>query len=159
MKNFKVHIGAFLLLCSLAAGTGTGDTADAMTRAHNSVRRTVGVPELRWSNQLSADAQRWADELIARNAFEPQRGLRWGQNLFEIVNGAANPWQVVQGWASESANYDPRTNTCSARCGHYTQLVWRDTKYVGCAAARRGNREVWVCDYLPPGNILGERPY
>jgi pathogenesis-related protein 1 len=69
------------------------------------------------------------------------------------------PEQIVRGWAAEASEYDYRTNECRGMCGHYTQLVWRDTKEVGCAVARGGNREVWVCDYSPPGNYGGKRPY
>jgi hypothetical protein len=43
-------------------------------------------------------------------------------------------------------------------CGHYTQLVWRRARQVGCAAARGGSREVWVCEF-PEGNYIGMRPY
>jgi hypothetical protein len=44
-------------------------------------------------------------------------------------------------------------------CGHYTQIVWRNTKSVGCAVARGKGVEVWVCNYDPPGNYAGQRPY
>jgi pathogenesis-related protein 1 len=30
---------------------------------------------------------------------------------------------------------------------------------VGCGVARSGRTEVWVCNYDPPGNYVGERPY
>ena len=54
--------------------------------------------------------------------------------------------------------------------GHYTQMVWRTTKEVGCATASGsgsvsqaqggGSGEVvyLVCRYSPPGNMQGERP-
>ena len=38
----------------------------------------------------------------------------------------------MSAWVSEAADYDYATNTCSAVCGHYTQIVWRDTQDVGC---------------------------
>ena len=35
---------------------------------------------------------------------------------------------------------------------HYTQVVWKDTKEVGC-----GHKDtVWVCQYGPGGNMGGE---
>jgi hypothetical protein len=43
---------------------------------------------------------------------------------------------------SEAADYDYKTNRCRAGCGHYTQVIWRDTKELGCAVARRGSREL-----------------
>jgi pathogenesis-related protein 1 len=152
----------YLMAAMLAAVSLFGQSrqsGQAMIAAHNRVRARVGVPPLVWSNRLAQAAQNWAGALAARNAFHPDPNSPFGENLFEIQNGQARPDQVVNAWASEARNYDYRTNTCRARCGHYTQLVWRDTKQVGCGEARRGNIEIWVCDYDPPGNFRGERPY
>ena len=64
-----------------------------------------------------------------------------------------------EGWAAEARNYDYGSNKCSRVCGYYTQIVWGDAREVGCAVARGGGREVWVCEYDPPGNWVGKRPY
>jgi pathogenesis-related protein 1 len=130
-----------------------------MLAAHNNNRKLVGSPPLAWSNRLAAFAQKWADYLVQTGRYEPPRDLRFGENLFEAVGPPASVNQVVDAWAAERAAYDARNNRCAGRCGHYTQIVWRDTKQLGCAVARKGRREVWVCDYDPPGNIIGERPY
>src|SRR5712691_6171246 len=60
---------------------------------------------------------------------------------------------------TEARNYDYASNRCHGVCGYYTQIVWRDTREVGCGVARGPGREVWVCDYSPPGNWVGRRPY
>ncbi len=133
--------------------------AQEMLGAHNAVRRRVGVAPFEWSEQLQRSAQEWAGELIKSGEFSPRRNQPYGQNLFEISGGLATPYEVVSAWAAESRNYDYRTNTCSGRCGHYTQVVWRDSRLVGCGVARSRQREVWVCDYEPHGNVIGERPY
>ena len=69
------------------------------------------------------------------------------------------PTDVVGVWAAEARDYSYRANTCHGVCGHYTQLIWSDTREVGCAVARDASREVWVCNYDPPGNWVGVRPY
>ncbi len=83
----------------------------------------------------------------------------FGENLYEVSGGSSTPAEVVSAWASEEVSYDQATNTCTARCGHYTQVVWRTTKLMGCGVARNARREVWVCDYDPHGNTVGEKPY
>ncbi len=133
--------------------------ASEMLAAHNAVRAKVKVPPLQWSNALAATARKWADTLLATHRFSHSRDSRYGENLFEITGAAANPAMVVRDWASESRYYDHGSNTCKGVCGHYTQIVWRNTRAVGCAVARGGGREVWVCNYDPPGNWVGERPY
>jgi pathogenesis-related protein 1 len=130
-----------------------------MLKEHNAVRAQVKVPPLQWSEDLAAVAQRWANRLLSQRKFEHSPDTRYGENLFDISGQAATPAWAVRFWASESRNYDYASNTCRGLCGHYTQIVWRDTKSAGCAVARGGGREVWVCNYDPPGNWLGQRPY
>ena len=127
--------------------------------AHNAIRARVDIAPLAWSRRLAARAQDWADHLLADNQFAHRPDSPYGENLFEIRGANATSAQVVQAWAGESRNYDYKSNRCRGMCGHYTQIIWRDTKEVGCATARRSGREVWVCNYDPPGNWFGQRPY
>lgn len=130
-----------------------------MLEAHNSVRARVGLRPLVWSDALAARAESWAQRLLARKEFVHTPKSPYGQNLFAITGGHAPPDKVVAAWASEAKDYDYRSNSCRATCGHYTQIVWRDTREVGCGVARGARREVWVCEYSPHGNWVGKRPY
>jgi pathogenesis-related protein 1 len=134
-------------------------TAQQMLAAHNSVRARLGLPPLAWSDELAQYARSWANTLIARGEFSHSGSSRYGENLFEISGASATAYDVVSAWAAEVRYYNYRNNTCSGRCGHYTQIVWRDSKLLGCGVARNRTREVWVCNYEPPGNFVGERPY
>jgi len=127
--------------------------------AHNAVRAQVKVPPLEWSGRLAERAQDWANQLLARHEFVHRPNSRYGENLYVIEGALATPARVVGAWAAESRDYDYGSNGCRGMCGHYTQIVWRATKRVGCGVARAGGREVWVCNYDPPGNTVGERPY
>jgi uncharacterized protein YkwD len=159
MKTKRLHNLGLLLFTLLHEANPASPIAQQMIAAHNFNRTKVGTPPLAWSDDLATSAQQWAATLIDRGTFASRQGGQFGENLFEISGGSADPSRVVDAWASEAANYDHTTNSCRARCGHYTQLVWRGTRLVGCGAARKAKREVWVCDYDPPGNIIGERPY
>lgn len=130
-----------------------------MLAAHNAVRARVGAPPLKWSAKLADQAQEWANRLLAEKRFAHRPDSSYGQNLFEITGAAAAALQVVNGWDAESADYDYAANKCRKVCGHYTQIVWATTKEVGCGVARDSRRQVWVCDYNPPGNYIGKRPY
>ena len=146
------------LLWLLLLLAGNGAAQDLLT-AHNAVRARSHVAPLVWSDRLAKHAQEWADTLLARGEFGHRPNLTYGENLYEIRGAAATPARVVGAWAAESKYYDYRSNTCQGVCGHYTQIIWRDTTAVGCAVARGRGREVWVCDYDPPGNWIGKRPY
>ena len=148
-----------LLLCLIDAAAEPPFPVREMLSAHNAVRSRVGLPPLVWSNKLAGVAQNWADTLMARRTFSHRPDSPYGENLFEFRGAAANPKDVVQAWASEAGNYDYRANRCRTTCGHYTQIVWRNTREVGCAVARADRHEIWVCNYDPPGNYVGQRPY
>jgi uncharacterized protein YkwD len=116
--------------------------------AHNSYRAKHCVPALTWSAQLAASAQKWA----TRCDFNHDENSSDGENLFWGAAGAYPPKAVVADWYEEIEAYSfaaPRVNDDT---GHFTQVVWRSSKHLGCATERCGENEFWVCRYSPPGN-------
>jgi pathogenesis-related protein 1 len=152
-----------------AAGTGSVDAA-AMLAAHNQWRAQTGVPALVWSDKLTGIAQSWVSRLAASScSFEHSGSREYGENLYvgsAVISHQGNvqkkikPEEVVESWASEGSYYNYADNSCASVCGHYTQLVWRDTKEVGCAMAVCADKtQIWMCSYYPAGNMLGKKPY
>jgi uncharacterized protein YkwD len=151
-------------------GGGTGSEPAALagiTAAHNMARANVSppaampIPPLTWSDTVAATAQAWANNCMFKHS-----GGQYGENIF-ATSGTAKPSDVVDSWVSEKANYDYANNSCSGVCGHYTQVVWAASLHLGCGVANctqnspfgSGNWQFWVCNYDPPGNFNGERPY
>jgi hypothetical protein len=146
---------------------------DAMARAFvdaHDVARAAAVPTpdpplpgVRWDADVAAVAQAWAEGCV----FEHSGAPALGENLALFSNPQTTPEEVVQAWASEIAFYDYATDSCAPgeQCGHYTQIVWRDSTGVGCGVAACddvagfGAGLLWVCNYTPPGNFIGQRPY
>lgn len=182
-----IHVSPRFLLLSCLALTGCGAEAEEpgpgnntsefqqeVLDAHNAVRAgatpapSEALPPLTWSAEAAAVAEKWARE--CRFEHNANRG-RLGENLAAATPDMWTMEQVVRDWASEAKDYDYASNTCAQGkvCGHYTQLVWRGTTGVGCATrtctenspfgARFPTWQLWVCNYTPPGNIVGERPY
>jgi uncharacterized protein YkwD len=148
-----------LLFVSAATAAEPPFPARQILAAHNAIRSPLGLPPLQWSATLARFAREWAGTLLARRQFAHRPHSPYGENLFEIQGAAASPREVVESWGSEARDYDYRSNRCRGQCGHYTQIVWRSTRSVGCAVARRADVEIWVCNYDPPGNFVGRRPY
>lgn len=140
-----------------------------MLDAHNRVRAnatpapTPPLPPLTWSSAAAAVATSWANNC----QWMHNTGAGYGENLAASSGSGDSPARVVNDWASEAADYDYASNSCSGVCGHYTQLVWRATTSVGCATVTcntgspfgSGSWTFTVCDYAPPGNWVGQRPY
>jgi len=134
--------------------------AEGMLRSHNACRAPFEVSELSWSPELAAFAQEWADHLAdAGSKLRHRKNNPYGENLYWISGAAATPSQVLESWCSEQNLFDPERNDWWPQAAHFTQVVWHSTERVGCAVARRGVQEWWVCNYDPPGNLRGRRPY
>lgn len=161
-----------MLLATGCRSAGVVLTADhpearAFLAAHNEVRAGTSsrapLPPLVWSNALARDAARVA----ARCKLDHSRTEN-GENLAAAAP-ALSPTQAVALWEKEEADWDAAKNRCRSgrACGHYTQLVWRSTREVGCASQRceggdlgaLGSWVVAVCQYAPGGNLRGAAPY
>lgn len=127
---------------------------------HNTYRSDVGISDLTWSDELEESAQAWADQL-GENCQFGHSGGEFGENIWFGTAGAFEPSEVVNAWGSEIADYNYEDNTCTEGkdCGHYTQIVWANTTEVGCGTVTCNGLDIWVCQYNPPGNFIGEKPY
>lgn len=129
--------------------------------AHNVARATVGVGPLVWNETVAGYARAYA-QVRSKDCEMRHSNGPYGENL------AAGSWNVsakeaVDMWLDEEPLYDVVTGLCVGggnACLHYTQVVWRNSRFLGCAHAPCPNGWTFVtCNYDPPGNIVGERPY
>jgi pathogenesis-related protein 1 len=168
---------------SAAATSGlTTQDRDTVLTAHNNARKNdvpgnTGSPlaNLEWDDGLSTASQTYAENLAKTKcgsiAHDDNRG-DVGENLSQgsATDASAPPQSgadAVAAWVTEKADYTYASNTCAPgkACGHYTQVVWRDTTKVGCGRATCTAGEmintVWVCRYSPAGNVNTDttKPY
>ena len=158
----------FILFASLLFIGGrevkTTLTAEEQTQiitAHNKWRAKVKVGDIQWSDELAAEAQKWADYLAKKGCKMKHSNSSNGENIF-WSNYESTPDEVVNDWASEIKYYrGGKIKSSKVHIyGHYTQVVWSNTKYVGCGRAKcKNGEEIWVCTYSPRGNYIGEKPY
>jgi len=142
--------------------------AQALLQGHNRARDEAGVPRLAWSGTLARGAQAWADQLaregFMRHASQAESGGA-GENLWMGSAGHYAPESMIGVFVGEKRHYQPGAFPQVSRTGnwedvgHYTQVVWRGTREVGCAIARNARNDFLVCRYWPSGNWMGERPY
>ncbi len=153
----------------------------------------AGINDLKWSDSLAHDAQTYADSLAKSGRFEHDpnnnpndiskrysNGI-YGENLY-ASSRSTSLREAAQAWVDEKQYYTygkvvdssvEVDNTCvdavdkygnKILCGHYTQIIWKDTTIVGCAKSPYSTGsfaggEVVVCKYQTPGNYIGQTPY
>ncbi|EXB61533.1 hypothetical protein L484_003727 [Morus notabilis] len=130
-------------------------------RPHNTARAEVGVPPMAWNTTLVNYAIEYARSRIGDCSLVHSYGP-YGENL-AWSGGDLSCSDAVRLWVAEKAYYNNNSNSCAPGrvCGHYTQVVWRNSVHVGCARVRcYNNRGTFViCSYSPRGNYRGQRPY
>lgn len=129
---------------------------EPLLEAHNRLRRKHCAPPLAWSDDVAKTAQRWANKLEKRGCSLDHSQSDYGENLAGGTAGGMNPERVADVWYREKEDYDFRKGSFSMDTGHFTQLVWVGTRRLGCGKATCKEREVWVCNYDPPGNVQGD---
>lgn len=159
------------------AGAGETGRMVGMTEAHNRFRAMADtdtpIPALVWDTELAAVAQAYSEELANGGCGLTHSSNGYGENLYWQRGLSVSAADVVASWHEEIEcyTYGPfmRGDSCNASCiaamnssgcGHYTQVVWRRTRRLGCGMATCSNgAEIWTCNYDPPGNYLGQEPY
>ncbi|NEO85611.1 MAG: hypothetical protein F6J87_15375 [Spirulina sp. SIO3F2] len=165
--------------------------------AHNQARKdadthvpsgTPALPAVSWDCAAAEVAQQWADETEGRqghsanNWRQQQYGDRTGLSgraagLGENLgwSAASSPDSVdpvvstVLSWDAERSHYNHSSGACNKVCGHYTQIIWRESTKIGCGLKRDniqfpGIGKVWEhgyflsCTYHNVGNINGDNP-
>jgi pathogenesis-related protein 1 len=170
-KYLILFVPLALALIGIVYATEGMVNPSSMVTAHNKWRSEVGVSGIKWSDTLAKTAQAWADKLKSKGcALKHSQSSSYGENLYRAgpitwSDGkkevqSVTPQKVVDSWGKEKQNYNYDDNRCSGVCGHYTQIVWKNTKEVGCGMAICNDKsQVWVCNYNPPGNFIDQKPY
>ncbi|KAE8152409.1 CAP domain-containing protein [Aspergillus avenaceus] len=146
--------------------TSTNVFKDTVLATSNTYRKEHNASNLVWNETLTKYAKNWAEGCKWEHSHGP-----YGENL---AFGYANASAAVAAWGDERTMYDfDKPTGFTEETGHFTQLVWRATTDVGCAAIdcgyesdsdnkKRGTgsytrAQGWyvVCEYSPAGNVLG----
>lgn len=177
---------AFLSLIALTTqaytqGTGSAFSdaeAKSFTQYHSDKRAEVNVGAVVWDAGIATKAQAYANHLASRGLWEHSSkengwGDSYGENLATGMGGGYNAMKGAEYWYNEIADYKKyfrpgtpfdSTSPHFSKVGHYTQMVWQDTKKIGAGYATytTGPKKGWlviVCKYDPPGNYTGQIPY
>ena len=112
-----------------------------------------------WSPEIAKAAQHWAEKLARDRTLKHstrERGVD-GENLAMFTGNVDNAAkEAIDMWYDEVKNYNFSRPGYQPRSGHFTQLVWKESKEfgVGHAQTSDGQLNIVVARYRPAGNVL-----
>lgn len=118
-------------------------------------------PKISYSPDISIFSTKWASNLLDNNKFEHSGNVLYGENL-AIRSGSALKNDIVAGikksideWYNEVQYYDFSEGKFDPKTGHFTALVWADTKKFGIAYKYDENKKKYivVMNMSPAGNV------
>uniref|UniRef100_A0A0N5BQ79 SCP domain-containing protein n=1 Tax=Strongyloides papillosus TaxID=174720 RepID=A0A0N5BQ79_STREA len=126
----------------------------------NMYRQLHGSPDLTNSEQLENLAQAYAEKLgeeyNGKLIHDPDK--TYGENLAYVpISMIVDP---VRLWYNEIQNYHYENPGFGMNTGHFTQLVWKNTKEMGCGIGKVNEKYpgyyIVSCKYNPSGNYEGQ---
>ncbi|PIN03873.1 hypothetical protein CDL12_23591 [Handroanthus impetiginosus] len=138
-------------------------------KAHNDLRRKVGVPPVVWDANLTAEAHAWAVQRRGDCNYRRHSSNQYGENIYWKSYKEFTPTDVVEYWFDEYKFYDHQKFQCRCQperagceCGHYLNIVWSTTKRIGCSGPVYCDNQMGVyvvCEYDPAGLTPGINPF
>ncbi|CAH1407371.1 unnamed protein product [Nezara viridula] len=119
---------------------------------------------LKWNRELAKVAQEYANKCTRRNNLGLPVYI--GENIAwfgSSENYMADMKELIGGWYEEINDF--KQNGSGVQ--HVTQMIWADTKYIGCGVifyddgknSRKRYQTLLVCNYQPVGDINEQLPY
>ena len=133
---------------------------------HNYHRKRHQVQNLARNSEIEKIAQEYSKEQAKNDQMEHSsntyKNKPLGENLYSCWSSSSasvNGTRASESWYSEVKSYDFNNPGYKKGIGHFTQLVWKDSKEIGCGAACSSTNNCYVtCNYYPAGNYLDSFP-
>ena len=129
-------------------------------KQHNILRANHRAQPLIYSEELSRYSKKWADQLARTGDFSHSNckledGRDIGENIAMCSGEEMTGKSMTMLWYNEIVNYDFNKPQFSTGTGHFTQVVWRDSREIGVGLSKSDNGEYYaVANYYPPGNFI-----
>ena len=128
--------------------------------SHNKFRNMHHVPPLKLNKELCSIAENYAKTLATKlqclqHSGNTYKGQELGENLYGCYGMDPTGLDISNHWYDEIKKYN-FNGDWQIGCGHFTQMVWKETEEVGFGKCKdKGGHIYVVANYYPAGNFLG----
>ncbi|XP_063699506.1 venom allergen 5-like [Culicoides brevitarsis] len=128
--------------------------------SHNKYRKMHHAPPLSLNRNLCKFAEEWAKNLASRGVMQHRSNNSYGENIYYkwgTGNISVKGDDAVDSWYSEIKDYTFAAGKFTSGTGHFTQVVWKESRELGVGMAKNSKNQIFVvCNYDPAGNYEGQ---
>ncbi|CAK1548707.1 unnamed protein product [Leptosia nina] len=141
--------------------TKSSDFETEALEVHNEYRREHGVPPLVLNKEICKVSQKWAEELAKKDSMSYSLNSDYGESVYcgwsSDPNVKIRARDCIDRWYNEINEYSFGKEPEVLNCGHFTQIVWKNTQELGIGSAKSKSGKLYiVANYYPPGNYGGQ---
>lgn len=126
--------------------------------------------DLKWNDEIAQIAQVWASQCqFSHDKCRNTAKYAVGQNI-AMSGGTGNKFpdvvSLIKLWENEVKDFNYNQGITPGnfgKVGHYTQVVWANTKEIGCGSIKYiengWHYQTLICNYGPAGNYMGQPVY
>lgn len=127
---------------------GFTDFQQKSLKIHNDLRKKHAADPLQLDEKLCRYSLEWAEKLLSENKMYHRPDSPYGENIFMGIGmSSVDASRPVQAWYDEIKLYDFKKPVFDPKIGHFTQVVWKNSKKLGVAIAQK-------CVRLSPLNYI-----
>ncbi|KAL0266619.1 UNVERIFIED_CONTAM: hypothetical protein PYX00_009112 [Menopon gallinae] len=135
-----------------------GNFAEDVLREINKCRKIHGADPLRLSSELVKHSEERAKRMAEKDDMHDEDDKYGGSITCMSSNDPefyVKAEAVVTRWYSGSQGYDYTVEPEELTAGHFTQMIWKNTKEFGVAAAKSKTNQIYiVACFNPRGNYV-----
>ncbi len=122
------------------------EVKDAAVFEENLIRKKYHADSLRWSDDLSDDAQKEADDLAGeKNLDLSKTKVPKAENIALLPLESLNVGKdSADAWQKESAKFDFMSPLVTTKNSDFAQMVWKSAKEFGLGVAKTRDRSNWI---------------
>ena len=144
---------------NISNGNINNSLSQLVLNNHNKIRRKYRVNNLELNDELNELAQKYSDKCAETESFDHYpflyKGEVIGENIKEIKDNNFDVSTICDNWNNEEEYFDFNNPIFKSDCRHFTQIIWKDTKYVGFGISTSSSgKKYFVAFYFPAGNIF-----
>ena len=125
---------------------------------HNNCRKKHNVPKLELSIKLCNKSQEILENLFTNINYTNDRDNEYGENIYISDDSNFDARKVenaCKSWYQEKKKYNFESNKYQNETGHFTQMVWKETKKIGFGYTKTDQGKTYfLALYEPCGNEL-----